>query len=177
MVGLEQTIRITLAVVLMPRLQINALIIAYFVGIMVKNVVSYFVNNRVCFPQGFYFWQSIAAPLLAGAVQYAILRWIGGLIWQEDQLTSILIFFIAILPSYPLYAFFYGLFGGWDDAGLEEVRRAANLSCSMRPLARLFWAASVLGARFSLLHGRFPITVRDEAISEARSLTDERVSL
>jgi hypothetical protein len=27
------------------------------------------------------------------------------------------------------------------------------------------------------LHGRFPITVRDEAIAEARSLTDERVSL
>jgi hypothetical protein len=150
MVGLEQTIRITLAVVLMPRLQINALIIAYFVGIMVKNVVSYFVNNRVWFPQGFYFWQSIAAPLLAGAVQYAILRWIGGLIWHEDQLTSILIFFIAILPSYPLYAFFYGLFGGWDDAGLAEVRRAANLSSFMRPLARLFWAASVLGARVSL---------------------------
>ena len=177
MVALEQTIRITLAVVLMPRLQINALIIAYFVGIMVKNVVSYFVNNRLCFPQGFYFWQSIAAPLLAGAVQYAILRWIGGLIWQEDQLTSIVIFFIAILPSYPLYAFFYGLFGGWDDAGLEEVRRAANLSSFMRPLAQLFWAASALGARFSPLHGRFPITVRDEAIAEARSLTDERVSL
>jgi O-antigen/teichoic acid export membrane protein len=177
MVALEQTIRITLAVLLMPRLQINALIIAYFVGIMVKNVVTYFVNNRLCFPQGFYFWQSLAAPLLAGVVQFAILRWIGGLIWQNDQITSILIFFIAILPSYPLYAFFYGLFGGWDDPGLEEVHRAANLSSFMKPLAWLFWAASALGARFSPLHGRFPITVRAEAIAEARTLTDERVSL
>jgi O-antigen/teichoic acid export membrane protein len=177
MVGMEQTIRIVLALLLLKRLQINALIVAYFVGIMTKNIVSYFVNNRLCFKQRFYFWQSLAAPLLAGAAHYAVLRWIGGLIWQGDQITSILIFFIAVLPSYPLYAFFYGLFGGWDDPSLEEVRRAARLGSFMRPLAWLFWAASALGARLSPLHGRFPITLYAAALEEADSLEQERVSL
>jgi O-antigen/teichoic acid export membrane protein len=179
MVSLEQVVRIGLMFVLLPALQINALIVAYFVGLMTKNVAGYFVNHRLCFPQRFYPWQSLVAPLLAGGAHYAVLRWLGGLIWRGpgDQIGSIVIFFVALLPAFPLFAFFYGLFGGWDDATLDEVRQAADLSTFMRPLARLFWAASALGARLSPLHGRFPIRIRQEAMAEARSLTVERVAL
>jgi len=47
----------------------------------------------------------------------------------------------------------------------------------MKHLAWLFWAASALGARLSPLHGRFPITIRAEALTEAKNLEAERVSL
>ena len=177
LVGIEQVTRITLALLLLERFQINALIISYFVGIMVKNILGYFINNRVCFPQRFYIWQSLVAPLLAGAVHYLILRWVTGLIWRGDQLSSILIFFIAILPSFPIFTFFYGLFGGWDDATLEEVHQGAGLSNFMRPLALVFWGSSWLGARLSPLHGRFSMSIRAEAMLEAASLEKERVSL
>jgi len=173
----EQTIRIVLALILLERLQINALIIAYFVGLLAKDITAYFINHRLCFPQRFYFWQSLAAPLLAGAAHYLVLRWLTGLIWQGDQVTSVLIFLIGILLSYPLFAFFYGLFGGWDDETLRELRRAVDLSALMKRFAWLFWAATALGARVSPLHGRFPIDIRDAALAEARSLTEERVSL
>lgn len=173
----EQVIRIVLALILLRRYQINALIFAYFVALLTKDIVAYFVNHRLCFPQRFYFWQSLGAPLLAGAAHYLVLRWLTGLIWQGDQVTSVLIFFIGILPSFPLFAFFYGLFGGWDDETLAEVRRAVNLTGFVRPLAWLFWGASALGARLSPLHGRFPITIRPAALEEARSLTEERVKL
>lgn len=173
----EQVIRIVLALILLRRYQINALIFAYFVGLLTKDIVAYFVNHRLCFPQRFYFWQSLGAPLLAGAAHYLVLRWLTGLVWQGDQVTSVLIFFIGILPSFPLFAFFYGLFGGWDDETLKEVRRAVDLTGFVRPLAWLFWAASALGARISPLHGRFPITIRPAAVEEARSLTEERVKL
>ncbi|HEX7976517.1 MAG TPA: hypothetical protein VF498_19055, partial [Anaerolineales bacterium] len=119
----------------------------------------------------------LAAPLLAGAAHFGVLRWITGLIWQGDQVTSVLIFLIGILLSYPLYAFFYGLFGGWDDGTLAELRRAADMSSFMRPMARLFWAATALGARFSPLHGRFPITIIANAQEEAALLTQEKVRL
>jgi O-antigen/teichoic acid export membrane protein len=177
LVGMEQFIRIVLAFILLARLQINALIIAYFVALMTKNIVAYVLNHKLCFPQRFYFWQSLGAPLMAGLAHYALLRWIGGLIWRGDQVTSILILIIAILPSYPIFAFFYGLFGGWDDATLDEVRRAAELSTFMKPLARLFWKSTALGARISPLHNRFPITNRQAALEEAISLTRERVNL
>ncbi len=173
----EQVIRIVLALILLRRYQINALIFAYFVGLLTKDIVAYFVNHRLCFPQRFYFWQSLGAPLLAGAAHYLVLRWLTGLIWQGDQVTSVLIFFIGILPSFPLFAFFYALFGGWDEETLAEVRHAVNLTGFVRPLAWLFWGASALGARISPLHGRFPITIRPAALEEARSLTEERVKL
>ena len=142
-----------------------------------KEILSYFVNNRVCYRQRFYFWQSLVAPVLAGLVNYAILRWVTGLVWRNDQLTSVLIFFIALVPSFPIFAFLYAFFGGWDDDTLEEVHRAASLASFMKPLAWLFWAASILGARISPLHGRFPIGIRAEALREARDLQEERVSL
>jgi hypothetical protein len=47
----------------------------------------------------------------------------------------------------------------------------------MRPLSWLFWASSALGARLSPLHNRFPIDIRNAALAEACTLTDERVRL
>ena len=173
----EQLVRVVLAWLLLERLQINALIIAYFVALFAKGLTAFVVNHRLCFPQRFYVWQSFTAPLLAGAVHYFVLRFVTGLIWQGDQLTSILIFFVAILPSLWLYAFFYGVFGGWDDATLDELRRGADLSSFVRPLARAFWKVSAWGARLSPLHNRFPITIRASALAEAQSLTEERVNL
>jgi O-antigen/teichoic acid export membrane protein len=176
LVAMEQAIRIALALALVERFQITGLIVAYFVGLLLKDIVAYFVNHRLCFPQRFYFWQSLAAPFLAGAANYLAIRWIGGWLWKGDQITSIVIFLIGILPSYPLLAFFYGLVGGWDDGTLAELRRAVDLSSFMRPLAWVFWRATALGARLSPLHGRFPIDIRPAALAEAASLTEERVS-
>ncbi len=177
MTAMEQTIRIGLALVMVVRWQIYGLIAAYFVGLLTKVLVSYMLNNRLCFPHRYYAWQSLWAPILAGAAHYGVLRAVTGLMWRGDQLTSILIIFVGLLPSLPLFAFLYGLAGGWDDGTLAEVRRAAGLTSFMRPIAWVFWGASALGARLSPLHGRFPIGVRAAALEEARALTAQRVRL
>ncbi|MGB8251637.1 MAG: hypothetical protein WCF08_00345 [Anaerolineaceae bacterium] len=96
---------------------------------------------------------------------------------EGDQVTSILLFFTAILPAYPIYAFPYAIFGGWDNDTLEEVHRVAGLSSIMKLLAWLFRAALRMGARISPLHGRFRIPIRTQAIAEAALLTHERVNL
>lgn len=142
---------------------------------MSKDILAYFASHRLCFPQRFYAWQSLAAPLLAA--HYLLLRWLAGLIWQGDQLTSVLIFFLGILPSFPVFMFFHGLFGGWDAGTLEELRRSVDLSGFARPLAWPFWASTALGARISPLHDRFPMEVRAEALQEAAELTSKRISL
>ena len=38
-----------------------------------------------------------------------ILRWVTGLVWSGDELTSVIIFLIGVLPSLPVYMFLYGL--------------------------------------------------------------------
>jgi hypothetical protein len=89
----------------------------------------------------------------------------------------VLLFFIALLPSLPVFCLFSGLFGGWDDAGLAELRRAAGLSSLGKPIAWLIYYASALGAKLSPLHGRFALDLYAEAQAEAQSLTEERASL
>jgi O-antigen/teichoic acid export membrane protein len=174
----EQVIRVVLAWILLARFQVTGLIIAYFVGLFSKGFAAYIINHKVCFPQRFYIWQSLVAPLLAGTAHFGLLYWLTGYIWKGDQVTSVLIFFIGILPSFPVYMFFYGLFGGWDKATLEELNYAVTLSGAVRGLTRWgIYEPTALGARLSPLNNRFPITNRAEAMREAQALTEERVKL
>jgi len=174
----EQIIRVVLAWILLARFQVTGLIIAYFVGLFSKGIAAYIINHKVCFPQRFYIWQSLIAPLLAGATHYGVLSGITSFIWKGDQITSVLIFFIGILPSFPLYMFLYGLFGGWDKETLGELKEAVALTGSVRWLTRWgMYEPTALGARISPLNNRFPITNRAEAMKEARLLTEEKVKL
>ncbi len=66
----EQIIRVVLAWILLARFQVTALIIAYFVGLFAKGITAYFVNHRLCFPQRFFVWQSLVAPLPGGSCPF-----------------------------------------------------------------------------------------------------------
>ncbi len=173
----EQLVRVVLALILLERFQINGLIIAYFVALFGKGIAAYLINHKICYPQRFFSWQSLFAPLLAAGVHYALLRWLTGYIWQGDEVSSIVIFFIGILPSILVYVFLYGLFGGWDTGALEELDNAVTLTGFARPLVWCLWKATDLGARLSPLHNRFPIDIRPAAMVEARELTAEKVKL
>ena len=173
----EQALRILLMFLLVPRFQLLGLILAYCVALPVKDVAAWLVNRAVLFRYRIYWWQSAAAPLLAGAANCLLLRLLGNVLWRGDQLTSVLLFFIALLPSLGVYCFFNGLLGGWDDDGLAELRRAAGMSSLGKPVAWAIYYACKWGARLSPLHGRFPIDLYADAQAEGASLTAEKVAL
>ncbi len=174
----EQMIRVVLAWFLIAKFQVTGLVIAYFVGLVSKGIAAYLINHKICFPQRFYVWQSLVAPLLAAVAHFGILSLINGFIWKGEQITSVLIFLIGILPSFPLFMFLYGLFGGWDEATLAELKEAVVLTGAARWLTRWgMYEPTALGARISPLNGRFPITNRAEAMKEAEALTKEKVKL
>jgi O-antigen/teichoic acid export membrane protein len=174
----EQVVRVIFAWILLERFQVTALIIAYFIGLASKGIAAYIINHKLCYPQRFFAWQSLIAPLLAGATHYGILWLITDAIWNGEQISSVLIFLVGILPSFPLYMFFYGFFGGWDSATLDELNEAVALTGAVRWLAHWgIYAPTALGARVSPLHGRFPISIRDAAMREAAELTQEKVKL
>jgi len=141
-------------------------------------VIAYFVAHKFCFPQRFYFWQSLGAPILAAGLHYLFLSAIAKFVWQQDEISSIVLFFIGLLPAMPIFFFFYALVGGWDDAGLDEVAEASRLTGFLYQVVRIvFVLPSRWGAKLSPLHNRFPITMRDSAIEEARLLTEQKVKL
>jgi O-antigen/teichoic acid export membrane protein len=163
--------------VLVDRFQAYGLLAVPFVTVPVRGLLGYYLNNRFCFPQRFYFWQSLGAPLAAAITHYAIVRVITGWIWQRDEISSIIILVLALIPSYPIYAFLYGFFGGWDKNTLAVFDRATRLANFMTPFTRLFFHSTSLGAKVSPLHNRFPISIHPAAMEEADSLTAERVTL
>lgn len=177
MLFFEQTLRVVLMVLLLDRLQLWGLILAYLIALPAKDIVAWLINARFILRPHIYWWQTLVAPGLAALVNYVTLRVIGAAIWREDLWTSLLLFFLAILPSLPWYCFWNGIFGGWDSRGLAVLHRAVRLSHIAQPVAVLIYEASVLGARVSPLHGRFPITLYAEAHREARELTREKVPL
>jgi len=173
---MEQTLRIVLMFVFVPTLQLWGLILAYLIALPTKDVVAWLVNWKLIIRPRIYWWQSFVAPLLAAAVTYLALRSLGDLLWRSDIVASMLLFFIAILPSLPFFCFFNGLFGGWEDHGLLELRKAASMSSFARPFSWMIYWSTYWGARISPLHNRFPMVV-SPALAEARSLTKEKVSL
>jgi O-antigen/teichoic acid export membrane protein len=173
----EQIVRVLLILLLLERFQVSALIVAYLIALLGKGTATFLVNHKICFPQKIYIYQSLVAPFLAGMAHYLLLHGVALLIWRGDQVTSVLLFFLAILPSLPAYLFFYGLAGGWDEATLNELKQSVEMTGAMRPLVWVIWASTAAGARLSPLHGRFPIRIRPAALEEARALTLEKVSL
>jgi len=162
--------------VFVPTLQLWGLILAYLIALPTKDVVAWLVNWKLIIRPRIYWWQSFVAPFLAAAVTYLALRSLGDLLWRSDIVASMLLFFIAILPSLPFFCFFNGLFGGWEDHGLLELRKAASMSSFARPFSWMIYWSTYWGARISPLHNRFPMVV-SPALAEARSLTKEKVSL
>ena len=178
LVTAEQVIRVILALILLQRFQVNALVIAYFIGLLSKGFAAYFINDKVCFPQRFFFWQCLAAPLFAAGMHYILMDQISAFFWRGDQISSILIFFIGVLPSLPVFMFLYGLVGGWDSATLKEFHESAEMIGPLRGLVNwLMVKPTTWGARISPLNDRFPICIRADAMEEAHSLTLEKVKL
>ena len=176
---MEQSIRILFMFLLMPSLQLTGVILAYLIALPIKNIVAWWINGRLILRFRIYWWQTAMAPLLAGLVNWALLRILGNALGgaEINQIMGVILFLVALLPSLPVFCFFSGLFGGWDDNSLAELRRAARLSSLGKPIAWLIYHTAALGARYSPLHGRFPVDLYNEAQTEASALTQERVSL
>lgn len=177
MLTMEQSIRIVLMFLFLKPLQLTGLVLAYLIALPTKDVVAWLVNRKFILPFRIYWWQTVVAPLLAGLANLALLRLVGTALWGGDEITSVILFFIALLPSLPVFCLFAGLFGAWDDDGLRELAQAAGLSSLGKPIAWLIYHSSNLGARLSPVHGRFPIDLYEQAQAEAASLTAEKVSL
>ena len=65
-------------------------------------------------------------------------------------LPMLLILVLALIPSYPLYSFLYGLFGGWDVNTLAVFDRAFAITSALQLLAAIVAFVGVLSALLSL---------------------------
>lgn len=166
----EQGLRLGLMVVLVPGQQMMGVVLALVVALVVRVIVAWIIVQRHIGRPRIYIWQTLVAPAgAATSVHYllraAVERW-----WTPTFSFSIILMLAGLLLGLVFYGFLTALFGGWDDGGLAELRRATRISGIGLPLAWLLAMGIRLGA-YSPLHGLFPMAVRPLAEEEARALT------
>jgi len=168
---IEQSVRLGSALVLIRLWGIAGLPAAYVIALIVRIVLGRILSGRYLVHSRIYVWQTLLTPAVSALAIYELLQLIGLIwvppTWQESAVLSL----ILILPTLLLYAFLTAMLGGWDDGGLNELRRAVAISGIGRPFAWLLWWVIRLGARISPLHGRFPSLLYDLAHEEAQALT------
>ncbi len=99
----------------------------------------------------------------------------------SDLLLPIIILAITLLIAlflFPLFVLFpcYGLFGGWDDDGLEAFQKAASISGPSKVLVNVMARLTVWGHRKSPWKNRFPIDY-SKARPEAEELSAQRIAI
>ena len=158
----EQTLRVALFLVLIPRLGFAGIFVAILIAIALKVSAAWWVNHRYLLRLVAQPWSTFGAPALTGATWYVTLSTVA-LLLPKDAPSAIGLFVVAALCTFPLGFFVCGLVGGLDDAAVAELREAAELASIMRPVARRLTSIAAAGARRSPFRRPAPPLAADAA--------------
>ncbi len=153
-VVVEQSFRLGLMIVLIPRLQFWGIILSYLFPIIAKNILAWWMVRRLVVRFRFYWWPAAAAPSLAALANALILLAWGAWYWTMPAPWNAVFFCINLTIVFPAAFFFNGLFGGWDAEGLRELDKAARMSGAMRWISSILTLCARSGAGLSPLRRR-----------------------
>jgi O-antigen/teichoic acid export membrane protein len=142
----EQVTRITLIWFLLPSLGFAGIFVAMLGGVALRVTIAWIAIHRRVLAVTLWPWSSIFAPLAAGALVYSATVGAAALL-PATRTAAIALFAAAALLAFPAGFFLVGAIGGLDPAAVDDLRRAAELSSAMRPIARLLARAGAAGAR------------------------------
>ena len=146
---IEQGLRLTLLLVLVPRLQFAGMYAAMLTALCVKCALGWTLNHRRVMPLELPLWPSLGAPLCAGVLTFLVLRGLVLVCAPTATWAVLALFFVGGAASFLLSFFGCALAGGFDRAALEELHQAAEMSALVRPISRVLVGAAALGARLS----------------------------
>jgi O-antigen/teichoic acid export membrane protein len=144
---IEQSLRLLLLLVLLPRLQFVGIFVAELCALSLKAIVAWGVNHRRIVPLRLPLWPVLGAPALAGLANYLLWRAVVGVLSPQGPSAVLAVFFLAGVGSFFFCFFAVGLFRGLDPAALSELRQAARMAALVGPLCRLLSGVAGLGAR------------------------------
>jgi len=168
--AIEQVLRIGLFLLFIPRWQFYGFYLAMLITIALKVAGAWIYNHHKITALRLFYWQMFAAPALAGLLNFLLLRLLAGALGLTDRTEVMVLFFGGALLSFFVCFFFNGLAGGFDRALAGELQQASRMTGLLWPLTRLFYWSARAGWTLSPLHDRFPVTIHEEAMEEAREL-------
>lgn len=173
---LEQSVRAIGAIVLIPMIGMQGVMIAYNLALFSKDIFVWILIRRIIWKGKVYPWKTVVAPIISAVILYIILEGIAQLIWQLDLLTTIIVVLFSVFGGVYISAFLNGFFGLWDDNNLKEFKKATGMVKTVGFMARGLYRTAEFGAKTlkSPFHKKSPIDIYDEAMEEAKTLTHEK---
>lgn len=169
---IEQVVRAIGLIIIVPKMGVAGLMWAYLPGLLVKNIILLVVIRKKITAPKMYYWQTWIAPGIAAFVNWALLESFARVMWKGDLLTSILLFFIAVLVFIVIYGFLLGFFGAWDENEMKELELAKQIG--HRGLnyftSVLYWAAQFAFKIKSPFIGKSKIDIWEQAQEEMDEL-------
>jgi len=109
-------------------------------------IAEFYLINKYCVPVRINYWQTFVAgtgaslPLIP--INLVILHFLniiaasGNIVWILMYVAGAFLLFFFLFPG--IMFFFYGLIGGWDEASLKTIQKAAEISGPSRFLVSIF---------------------------------------
>jgi O-antigen/teichoic acid export membrane protein len=186
---IEQAIRAILLILLIPNHEffssvfnspLVAVMFAYIPALICKNIYMWFGIRRseyFRFKWEDLIWQGVLAPIIGAIITFGITSVMVTIIWQGEIITSVIILLLGTFPMIYIYSFIMGFLGAFDNNTLAEYKRAAYMAKGVGLLTRFMYWVTEKGVTLSPIHGKFAISIYDEAAAEAEILTDEKKRL
>ena len=161
----ESVVKLVASVILISmEYGIWVIIFANILATVVKQGIGWVFINRKIVSLHFNVWQMWLVPFLAGGCYYLIISGLFTLlnlfgdtvIFGVVVIGIIMLIGIYILPG-PCYFFFLGLFGGYDEHTLEDLRKGCLLAGPSKRIVKPWYTWAKRGAKHSKFHGKFPM--------------------
>ncbi|MFX0099829.1 MAG: hypothetical protein ACFFCS_09610 [Candidatus Hodarchaeota archaeon] len=154
----------------------------FFLVMWAGNLLGWFFSitqhiyiNQKIFKIKIAFWQTFAVPALCSVscMGIALLAYNYILLPLKEQVGFLiaLIPFMIIMIMVAIYVYFplTALFGGWDDASLEEFRKVVKISGPSKFIVANMYKMLLALCKRSPLHNKFPLD-DEAALRESREL-------
>jgi len=173
---LEQGMRAIGLFLLVPKIGMVGVIIAYNIALASKDIAVWILIRRIIWKGKVYFLKSFIAPLLTSICLYLILEMFANFIWKPDVVSTIILVLLGIFGGIYLSAFFAGFFGLWDENTLKEFEKAARMVKTVGFMAQGLYKLAEFGALKlkNPFYKKCIIDIYEEAKNEAISLTNEK---
>jgi O-antigen/teichoic acid export membrane protein len=123
----EQGIRALGLLILVPLYGMAGVLYAYIPGLLTKNITLLIIIRKKITRPKMYYWQTWIAPGLAALINWFLLESLAKVFWKGDLVTSIGLFFIAVLGFINVYGFLTGFLGAWDQNEMKELEYAVKI--------------------------------------------------
>jgi O-antigen/teichoic acid export membrane protein len=169
---IEQGTRAVGLLIFIPWLGMAGVMIAYIPALITKNLILIIIIRRKIVAPKVYWWQVWFVPIIAAVGNYLLLESLARAVWDGGVVTSILLFFIAVLGFINVFSFFTGLLGGWDENEMNEIKLAIEIAPKFLSLfLRMIYFSARLGQKTkSPLVGRSRIDLWEAAQAEMEEL-------